>query len=230
MTERLYLHADRINRARMLDQIAENVLKEGGQIIKGRYWKETEMHGLFNISELSSRLESTTKVLKDIEEGKKERSEKAVNALKIIQKKTAEELETARAKQEETLYINKYCSVSWCSLSLTFTLNETYYYISLNDNPLFPVNYIKARIIKGQYKNSYMEELEHAPLYDEMFRYNCTAEGISAAAAAWYAELKASNYSKVYQESRRQRVANTYNNGYHYETIYSPVIMRNIAE
>ena len=228
MTEKLYLHAHEINRVKMLDTIAKRVIEEGGQIVKNRYWKEIEMHGLYNVSELMSNLESTKKVLNDIESGKIERSEKAVNMLKKHFENTSKDLETARAAQEQPLYINKYASVSWCSLSLAFTLNNIYYSVSLDSNPFFPVNYTKAHIINNQYKNCYVEELENAPVYDEMLRFNCSDETISFTANVWFSELINASFNKVYQESNRRRVSNYYNNGYHYETIYQPVKMIDI--
>ena len=50
---------------------------------------------------------------------------------------------------------------------------------------------------------------------------NCSKSDIVEAANLIYNMLITSNNSPIIRNSRRQRVPNTYNNGYHYETIYN---------
>ena len=106
---------------------------------------------------------------------------------------------------------------------ITFVLENNYYYFSVDDNPFFPFHYKKTPVKNGSYSgDACMMEDKKAWLYDCLFSWECSDADIKEAAQQIFNMLCNAPCSVIRRDSRRERVSNFYNNGYHYETVYAP--------
>ena len=107
---------------------------------------------------------------------------------------------------------------------IIFVLNGVYYSYSFPDNPFFDNYFTKTpvlddcKISRDCYGNKDNKEW----LFDSLWNTNCSRDDIKEAANLIFNMLLNSGYSKKYRDGNRRRVANTYDGGYHYETIYKP--------
>lgn len=112
---------------------------------------------------------------------------------------------------------------------ISFVLNETYYYYQVNDNPFFEFYYSKTPIKNGKRSRDAGLEVDKKEwLYDCFFKSNCGQADIVEAANLIFNMLCNAPMSKIIQDSYKQRVPNTYNDGYHMETIYKPERMEKV--
>ena len=106
---------------------------------------------------------------------------------------------------------------------ISFILDDIYYYYQVNDNPFFSFYYHKTPIENGKRaKDAVLEVDPKIWLYDCFFRSNCGQPDITEAANLIFNMLCNAPVSKIIRESYKQRVPNTYNDGYHMETVYKP--------
>lgn len=106
---------------------------------------------------------------------------------------------------------------------ISFVLDGIYYYVELDDNPFFDFYYSKKPVVNGKVsKNAYLDKLDKEWLYDCYLSYDCTNTERREAAYCIYNALIQAKNSEIYRETTKKRVANTYNSGYHYETVTSP--------
>lgn len=109
--------------------------------------------------------------------------------------------------------------ISKLSSYISFVIDDTYYYLQLNENPFMEDLYHKITINDGCYFGSYyVEELDKKDrVYDCLLSYDCCESDIKEIANITFNMLIKANYSKkVYN---RKRVKNIYGNSYHYENI-----------
>lgn len=112
---------------------------------------------------------------------------------------------------------------------ISFILDDTYYYYQVDDNPFFEFYYNKTPITNGKYsKDAGLEADKKEWLFDCFFKSNCGQPDIIEAANLIFNMLCNAPMSKIIRDGRKQRVPNTYNNGYHMETIYKPERIANI--
>jgi hypothetical protein len=112
---------------------------------------------------------------------------------------------------------------------ISFVLDETYYYYQVNKNPFFEFYYNKTPIKNGKYsKDAGLEADKKEWLFDCFFKSNCGQPDIIEAANLIFNMLCNAPMSKIIRDSHKQRVPNTYNNGYHMETVYRPERIANI--
>lgn len=105
---------------------------------------------------------------------------------------------------------------------ISFILDNTYYYVELNDNPFFDFHYQKTPINNGIIsKDAYLEELDKSFLWDNFLRVGEVAQAdYIESANILFNTLISAPCSEKYRDKKRVRVPNTYNGGYHYETVY----------
>ena len=106
---------------------------------------------------------------------------------------------------------------------LTFVLDDEHYYIQLDDNPFFEFYFWKTPVINGKRSKDVLgEQLDKSWLWDS-FLYSderrAASDDRKEAANLIFNELIKAPEGKKSIDSHRVRVSNTYNNGYHYETI-----------
>lgn len=107
---------------------------------------------------------------------------------------------------------------------INFVFDDFYYYYQIDGNPFFEFYYRKAFIKNGCYsRNVYLMEDKKDWLHDCFFQRDCSSGDssgdITEAAISIFNMLVQAKPSQIHRESKRKRVANIYDNGYHYETI-----------
>lgn len=105
---------------------------------------------------------------------------------------------------------------------ISFVLDGFYYYYQLDSNPFFEFYYIKTPVINGKYsRDAALMEDRKDWLSDCFLGIECSnADRVEAANIIFNMLMNASE-SPVIRDKTRRRVPNTYNDGYHYETVYS---------
>lgn len=205
--ERLYLSSWNYNCAQILSELAKIVTNNGGKV------KPTKTAIISNrsiseaIHENENRLEALENAVKD---GRG--TEKTRIAIDTITAKLGElkNINNEPIKVTHLTYIN-------------FALDGVYYYYSTDDNPFFPFHICKTPIKDGK-RSADAGAVEDGKewLFDCFFNAGCSQSDIKEAANLIFNMLVKSKNSPIIRDSHRQRVQNTYNSGYHYETIYSP--------
>lgn len=112
---------------------------------------------------------------------------------------------------------------------INFTMNGVYYSYSLNDNLFFPFHYIKAPIdpkSETYSGDACMEESSKSWFTDPLIGFGCPDSEIESAAGAILSLLLAAPLSTIRHDTKRTRIPNTYDDGYHFENI--PVKERRI--
>ncbi len=127
-------------------------------------------------------------------------------------------LETERAEWENMN--NDPITVTHTSY-ISFVLDDVYYYFQIDKNPFFPFYYQKTPVMNGKiYRCACLEESKKEWLFDCMFDARCNNAEVVEIANLIYNELINAKYSTIIRNSRRERVPNMYDGGYHYETVY----------
>lgn len=106
---------------------------------------------------------------------------------------------------------------------ISFILDETYYYYQVDSNPFFEFYYNKTPIKNGKRsRDAGLEADKKEWLYDCFFKSNCGQPDIVEAANLIFNMLCNAPISQIIRDRTQQRVPNTYNDGYHMETVYKP--------
>lgn len=106
---------------------------------------------------------------------------------------------------------------------ISFILDETHYYYQVNDNPFFDFYWSKTPVRNGKYsKDAGLEADRKEWLFDCFFGSNCGQQDIIEAANLIFNMLCNAPMSKIIRDKRKQQVANTYNDGWHFEMVYAP--------
>lgn len=112
---------------------------------------------------------------------------------------------------------------------INFAMNGVYYSYSLDDNPFFPFHYIKTPIdpkSETYSGDACMEESSKSWFTDSLIGFGCPDSEIESAAGAILSLLLAAPLSTIRHDTKRTRIPNTYDDGYHFENI--PVKERRI--
>lgn len=106
---------------------------------------------------------------------------------------------------------------------ISFIMDETYYCYQVNDNPFFEFYYNKTPIKNGtRSRDAGLEADKKEWLFDCFFGSNCGQQDIIEAANLIFNMLCKAPMSKIIRGKHKQRVLNTYNDGWHFETVYTP--------
>lgn len=112
---------------------------------------------------------------------------------------------------------------------INFTMNGVYYSYKLDNNPLFPCHYLKTPIdpkSETYSGDACMEESSKSWFTDPLIGFGCPDSEIESAAGAILSLLLAAPLSTIRHDTKRTRIPNTYDDGYHFENI--PVKERRI--
>ena len=104
---------------------------------------------------------------------------------------------------------------SWNSSYITFSLNGYIYYLQIDGNLFFPAKYQKKRAETGH--KVYLEEM---PI--QYVNYGMTKDEAKEAAAKLFSFLESAECSEVVISKKVIIVPNTYNDGWHEETVSKP--------
>lgn len=105
---------------------------------------------------------------------------------------------------------------------ISFAMNGVYYYYELDDNPFFPFHYIKAPIdpkSETYSGDACVEESSKSWFTDPLIGFGCPDSEIESAAGAILSLLLAAPLSTIRHDTKRTRIPNTYDDGYHFENI-----------
>jgi hypothetical protein len=106
---------------------------------------------------------------------------------------------------------------------ISFVLEDIYYYYQVSDNPFFEFYYQKTPVKYGKISHdAVMMEDTKEWLYDCFFSFDVSDSDIKEAANHIFNMLVAAKNSVIHRDSKKQRVPNRYDGGYHYETIFEP--------
>lgn len=198
--ERLYLTSWSYNAALVLSELAKIVINNGGNV------KPTKTAIISNRS-VDAVIRENESRIERLENSKK--ANNAIIANIISENEALKGINNEPIKVTHLTYIN-------------FTIDGVYYGYSVDDNPFFPFHIYKTPIKDGKRSaDAAGVEDKKEWLFDCFLKMNCSKSDIVEAANLIYNMLITSDNSPIIRNSRRQRVPNTYNNGYHYETIYS---------
>ena len=133
--------------------------------------------------------------------------------LNELKERTQSELKELESKERNI----KPVDVSHTSY-ISFILDGVYYYYQVDRNPLFDFLYCKTPVVGDKYsRDACLENDTKAWLW----RYDCfkplNDDEITQAANTLFEMLVKANFSVKRIDRSRIRVANTYNNGFHYE-------------
>ena len=204
---RLYLSSWEYNGALILSRLAEIVKSKGGKVkpcctavISNRTIDE-------KIDKLNERRARLVQVLTAGNGNDLQR-----HALKEV----TEELEEMRR------FNNAPVTVTHTSY-ITFVLDNVLYYYQIDDNPFFPFRYSKTPLRGDSYSKDAAGMDAGKEWFEDCYLFSgCTPEQIERAARSILDALLKVKFSPIMRDSTRRRVQNTYNSGYHYETIYRP--------
>lgn len=202
--ERLYLTSWNYNAALVLSELAKIVINNGGNVAptKSAIISNRSIDDV--IHENESRID---RIIEHRNNGKKVND--AIIADLTAKNEALKGINNEPIKVTHLTYIN-------------FTIDGIYYGYSVDDNPFFPFHIYKTPIKDGKRSaDAAAVEDKKEWLFDCLLKMNCSKSDIVEAANLIYNMLITSDNSPIIRNSRRQRVPNTYNNGYHYETIYS---------
>lgn len=106
---------------------------------------------------------------------------------------------------------------------ITFVLDGFYYYYQVDSNAFFPFYFTKRPIINEKYsRDAYLDNDPKEWFFDCFFSKSCCDADVVEAANLIFNMLCNAAPSQICRNRKRQRVPNTYNSGYHYETVFEP--------
>lgn len=204
--ERLYPATWEYNAARITTELAKIVENHGGRVKYGPAAIISNRTLNFAIIEKEQRVEKLKAINAD------NNSDKRAVAIRGLEKEISElkQISNDPRRVTHTGYI-------------TFILNENYYYFQTDSNPFFPFYYIKTPVKNGRYsKDACCMEDKKEWLFDCFLSWDCCDADIKEGAHLIFNMLCNASFSQIIRDSKKTRVNNIYNDGYHYETIYAP--------
>lgn len=204
--ERLYPATWEYNAACILTELAVIVTNNGGKV------KPLKKAIISNRTLDSAKREYREKVERFTELEKTNHIEARAAAIKTY----TEKLEKLESVSNEPITVTH-------TSYITFVHDGYKYYYEVSDNPFFEFHYNKVVVKNGKCsRDIYSDEDKKEWLYDCFFSATCSTADIKEAANMIFNMLVSAKPSEIYRERTRQRVANIYDGGYHYETVCKP--------
>jgi len=209
----LYLSSWKYNSALIVERI-QGKAKEAGYTV-------AEQTGGFVVNR--SLLEAVNEKREKVE-----RLENRIESGRVVTKEAEKHLEQLRNDLAEISAINNE-PVPVHGSYVRFYDSQYMYYLGLDENPFSPSYFNKAPITEsGKYVVTFSEELPTDWVNDCFLRMDCPDVDLEKAAGWIFDHLTRAEAGKVYTEKNRKRVPNTYNDGYHFETVVEPPRLRDI--
>lgn len=202
--ERLYVTSWQLNSARILTHLAQLITAQGGKV-----------------KPLHPAILSDRSLEDDIQD-----LEARIRTLTGLENESHSDTRTL-ALQTCLSLLNRLRSIPNTPITVThtsyisFVLDGIYYSYQLDDNPFFPFYYFKTPIENGTYSGDACGANEPKSwLEDDAFiRFGCPNYKIESAAQAILSMLLTAPLSTFRHDTKRTRVPNIYNSGYHYENV-----------
>ena len=208
----LHLKSFEYNAALILREVKEIVITNGGRVKNG-YHPGYIVNGTLDdaIRETSEKIAQIEAAAERTEDD--ERRRKQTQCINELRKK----LTKYQSVNNESVLIET------PGTYIEFVLNSFYYCYQMDENPFFEFYFIKAPIINGAYSQNYIcDEDKKEWLFDCFFKCDCTNAERKKAANFIFDMLINSDTSKYCRKSKRVRVSNLYDGGYHYENKLLP--------
>lgn len=203
--ERLYATSWQYNSARILTRLAQLITAQGGKV-KPLYPAVISDRNLEEACTATQRrIESSYNA--GPTSHPKERETQIFNLQKELARFQA--IPNAPITVTHTSYIN-------------FAMNGVYYSYSLDNNPFFPFHYLKTPIdpkSETYSGDACVEESSKSWFTDPLIGFGCPDSEIESAAGAILSLLLAAPLSTIRHDTKRTRIPNTYDSGYHFENI-----------
>lgn len=202
--QRLYVTSWQYNSARILTHLAQLVTEQGGKVKPLHPAILSDRNLEDDIQDLEARIRTLTGLENE------SHSDARVLALQTC----LSQLDHFRSIPNDPIMVTH-------TSYINFVLDGIYYSYQLDDNPFFPFYYFKTPIENGTYSGDACGANE--PKFwledDSFIRFGCPDSKIETAAQAILSMLLAAPLSTFRHDTKRTRVPNTYNSGYHYENI-----------
>lgn len=218
----LYLNTWEYNAALILAELAKIIENNGGRVKPAYHAGYIENRAFAECAH--KRQMDADRIEELINTGEIEATEKRLDIVKKYREEAAELLKAEEATHAPASHLTY----------LVFTLDGFYYNVELDDNPFFDFSYCKTPITakNERSRDAYHMPLDKSWLYDCFLMMNAQKPGINedrreAANVIFNAVVSAKPCEKAIDKTRR-RVKNTYNSGYHYETVSAPERMEKI--
>lgn len=202
--ERLYATSWQYNSARILTRLAQLVTAQGGKV-KPLHPAVLSDHNLEDdIQDIEARIRTLTE----------RENESHSDAQTLALQTCLSSLDRLRAIPNTPITVTHTSYIS-------FAMNGLYYSYQLDSNPFLPFYYLKTPIENGTYSGDACLANEPKPwLNDNSFiRYGCSDSEIETAAQAILSLLLAAPQSTFRHDTKRTRVPNIYDSGYHFENV-----------
>lgn len=205
--DRLFLTAWEYNAARIMTELAKIVDNHGGRV------KPTKTALISN--------RAVTTAIREIQ-ADIERINSAITRMGDNERRTA-------ALQQHLQQLEKFENINNDPIKVThtsyisFVLNDIYYYYQVDSNPFFEFYYQKTPVNNGKRsRDAALEADETEWVYDCFFGSKASQDDVKEAANLIFNMLCNADNSTIIRDKKRRKVQNTYNNGYHMETIHAP--------
>lgn len=203
--ERLYATSWQYNSARILTRLAQLITAQGGKV-KPLYPAVISDRNLEEVCTATQR-----RIESSYNAGPTSHPKERETQISNLQKELArfQAIPNAPITVTHTSYIN-------------FAMNGVYYSYSLDNNPFFPFHYLKTPIdpkSETYSGDACMEESSKSWLTDPLIGFGCPDSEIESAAGAILSLLLAAPLSTIRHDTKRTRIPNTYDDGYHFETV-----------
>lgn len=209
----LYLSCWQYNAALILEELAKIIIDNGGHVKPAYHRGYIENRSFYECAQDAQR--KAERLTENVKSGIVEMNEKRSESLAKWTAEAEENKKAGEASRTPAEHITY----------IIFTLNGFYYSIELNENPFFEFYYRKTPITANneRSRDAVGEELNKDFLHDCFIMISEQKPGIAEdrkeAANMIFNQVTSAKPCKKAIESTRRRVANTYNSGYHYETI-----------
>lgn len=226
----LYYRGIDYNRAKILEKLADKVIEAGGKVRFEDAGVAIHSRGLdekiFDAKRRAEMIGEHMKTIDDLEKAEK---------LRELKKEAEEEANALTEEQKKIPVINSRLKgrYSFGGGSIHFVLGSVYFVFEFAENPFFDDLYEKIALDGNGYTGDYYRDpfgsLESGKpgkpyMADELWNPCASEELTDDIAAMIFDGLMEKPFSeKVRPEKKKIRVANTYNGGYHMETLYEKV-------
>lgn len=202
--QRLYATTWQLNSARILTRLAQLVTAQGGKVKPLRPAVLSDHNLEDDIQDIEARIRTLTE----------RENESHSDAQTLALQTCLSSLDRLRAIPNTPITVTHTSYIS-------FAMNGLYYSYQLDSNPFLPFYYLKTPIENGTYSGDACLANEPKPwLNDNSFiRYGCSDSEIETAAQAILSLLLAAPQSTFRHDTKRTRVPNIYDSGYHFENV-----------
>lgn len=202
----LYLKSWEYNACLIINDLEKIVTENGGRVEQSRFNKGFVVNRSITsaIQDLELKIEKITKAL-EFNDGHKE-------ARKNTIAKYQEEISDLKSIKNDPVPVNH-------GTYTHFIIDGVYYSVEFQDNPFFDHWYVKTPVVNGERsKDAYSEKIGY--MGDGFLSWDIDAETIHNKALEIFEFLRTANNCGIHREKHKRRVPNTYDGGYHYETVY----------